>query len=170
MGFTVEKDWITKAGFRAVVTMGNIGHRCGYVGVPEGHLLYGTRYDQDTHALKALPEDEQIGNRGIMTVFLGNQAAGGMQRPDYVFDVHGSLTYAGGGKGSDYPVDSDLWWFGYDCGHSGDAPSPEYIETMSGNLRRLYENDQGDVHRDLAFCEEQCESLAQQLIDRVKDA
>ncbi len=169
MSFTVEKDWITRAGFRAVVTMGNLGHRCGYVGVPDSHLLYGVGYGQDTHALKPLPDDEKIGDRGIMTVFFGNMAANGMQRPDYVFDVHGSLTYAGGGKASDYPVSSDLWWFGYDCGHAGDAPSPEYIASKSPSIRRLYTADREDVHRDLSFCEAQCESLAQQLIERVKE-
>lgn len=45
--------------------------------------------------------------------------------------VHGGLTYAGGGIGSVYPVESDLWWFGFDCAHLWDAPDPELIRVLS---------------------------------------
>ena len=40
----IEKDWITTAGFRAVVIMQDIGFRCGYVGIPRGHALHGVGY------------------------------------------------------------------------------------------------------------------------------
>ena len=43
MAFEVEKDWTTAAGLRAVVIMGDMGSRCGYVGVPVGHPLHGTQ-------------------------------------------------------------------------------------------------------------------------------
>lgn len=42
--FTVERDG-TAAGLRAVVLMTDIGHRCGYVGVPRWHPAYGLGYD-----------------------------------------------------------------------------------------------------------------------------
>lgn len=46
--FTVEADWITASGLRAVVTLGR--HRCGYGGVPKTHRLHGvesgTEYDE----------------------------------------------------------------------------------------------------------------------------
>lgn len=170
----IEKDWVTKAGLRAVVLMGGMGHRCGYVGVPKGHLLYGTKYNDDTHALKDLADGETIGDRGIMALFLGNSDKPGMQRPDYVFDVHGSLTFSDGGEGSTYPVASDLWWFGYDCGHHGDAPSDEYLAVKRAENPRLAHlwrpYDDESVHRDLAFCEKQCEQLAEQLISRIKES
>lgn len=42
----VQKDWITRAGLRAVVTAHEtLGHHCGYVAVPEGHPLFGKHYD-----------------------------------------------------------------------------------------------------------------------------
>ena len=40
-----EKEWITKAGLKASVIATPMGHRCGYVGVPTEHPLYGKHYD-----------------------------------------------------------------------------------------------------------------------------
>ena len=126
--YTVEKDWRTAAGLRAVVIMNTLGYRCGYVGVPATHLLFGVSYNQDALVLKDAS-------------------------PEGVIDVHGGLTYAGDG---DCPVPSKLWWFGYDCGHYGDAPEP-------GSLMARY--TLSGVHRTLDFCIEQCESLARQLAE-----
>ena len=81
-----------------------------------------------------------------------------LNSPEYVFEVHGGLTYSGNGgdkrKGT-YPVESDLWWFGYDCGHAGDAPAP-------GSRMAQYRFD-GDIHRTLEYCINECELLATQL-------
>jgi hypothetical protein len=45
----VEKDWITKAGLRAVCVVVSFEngphHRCGYVAVQKGHKLFGAHYD-----------------------------------------------------------------------------------------------------------------------------
>ena len=41
----VEKDWTTASGLRAVVIAAQMGHRCGYVGVPKDHPLFGKDYD-----------------------------------------------------------------------------------------------------------------------------
>lgn len=43
--FVIEKDWITEAGLRAVVVVHPAGHRCGYVGLQEGHRHYSKNYD-----------------------------------------------------------------------------------------------------------------------------
>ena len=40
-----EKEWTTEAGLKATVIATPMGYRCGYVGVPEGHPLYGKHYD-----------------------------------------------------------------------------------------------------------------------------
>lgn len=42
---SIEQDWVTKSGLRAVVIMQPMGFRCGYVGVPPGHYLHGVGYD-----------------------------------------------------------------------------------------------------------------------------
>ena len=40
-----EKEWVTEAGYAAKVIAHPMGHRCGYVTVPEGHPHYGKGYD-----------------------------------------------------------------------------------------------------------------------------
>lgn len=163
MGYTVEKDWTTHAGFRAVVIMGSMGYRSGYVGVPKDHALYGAPCCEPHPAL-TFPETESIGKRGIIPLFCSD----GQARPDVVFDVHGGITYSGGKD--DYPVESDLWWFGYDCGHAGDAPSPEAVKDRVRRMGPAFIPGPGEVHRTLDYCRSECESLAAQLVSRVRAA
>jgi hypothetical protein len=40
-----EKEWVTEAGLKAQVVATPMGHRCGYVGVPAGHPMFGKHYD-----------------------------------------------------------------------------------------------------------------------------
>lgn len=164
--FTVEKDWITPAGFRAVVIMTDLGHRCGYVGVPAEHPLHGVGYSEAAPCIKPLPDDEPIGKRGIIPLLC--RGADEVLTPDVAFDVHGGLTFAGGSE--DYPAPSDgLWWFGYDCAHAGDRPSDEYCSEQ----RKLYPDkpfmwrDRDGEHRDLDYCVGECDSLAAQLGHRI---
>lgn len=165
MNYTVEKDWTTAAGLRAVVIMGGLGHRCGYVGVQADHPLHGASYSEPHESL-VFPEGEEVGKRGILALMCGN----GEARPDCVFDVHGGLTYSGGRD--TYPVESDgLWWFGYDCGHAGDAPSDEYLQEQKDrypDMDFMWRRDWDSVHRDLEYCVDECESLARQLLTRPK--
>lgn len=131
MDYTIEKDWITPSGLRAVVVAIRTGHRCGYVAVPKGHPLYELSYSHS-------------------------------ELDDIV--VHGGLTYSGP---SDYPVqDPDLWWFGFDCAHSGDKKDPSI---MDKEHKKLYLAGYYLVHESFAtikttdYCTRECESLAKQL-------
>ncbi len=156
--YEVERDWTTAANLRAVVVMGHIGHRCGYVGVPADHPLYGVKYSDSSDAVLPLGKGELIGGRGAIPMLCA-ALSGKHQSLDIVFDVHGSLTYSGGNE-DDYPVPSDLWWFGFDCGHFGDAAAP-------GSRMANYGSNEG-VHRTLEYCVDQCELLAAQMISRIK--
>lgn len=166
MSYQVERDWTTQAGFRAVVTMGDMGYRCGYVGLPKGHPLYGMEYSEPSPALTVPSDDEPVGKRGAITLLCATPEH--MTSPEMVFDVHGSLTFSGNGCGQ-YPVPSDLWWFGYDCGHAGDGRSLAYLQEM----RERYPDgpimwiDDGEF-RSLEYCIEECESLAQQIAEKVR--
>ncbi len=165
---TVEKDWTTATGLRAVVLLVERGHRCGYVGVPDTHPLHGVEYNSTSDSVQ-FPSAEGMGKRGVLSLIANPD---GDARLDSVFDVHGSLTFSGGGDG--YPAPSDgLWWFGFDCAHHGDAPSDEYLTSMREKHPEhpfLWERDPFAVHRDLVYVEQECESLATQLIERVAGA
>lgn len=162
MTFNVEKDWTTRAGFRAVVIMTDMGHRCGYVGVPETHPLYGVPYNEHCDAL-TFPAGETLGKRGVISLLC---AGGEKASPEIVFDVHGGITYSGG-RGA-YPVESGLWWFGYDCGHAGDAPSPEAVADRVARMGSVFYPSPDEVHRTLDYCVGECESLAEQLTSRLR--
>jgi len=162
MAQNIEQQWRTKAGFLAVVLMNDMGFRCGYVAVGKGHPLHGHDYNVPTDKLKRVEDGENVGDRGAIPIFCAALSGDDSwrERPEIVFNVHGSLTYSGDGGGK-YPIEHDgLWWFGYDCGHCDDAPAPGSRLARCGMV--------GGVHRSLQYCVEQCESLAQQLIDRVK--
>ena len=42
----IEKQWTTAAGYEAEVLAMPMGHRCGYVTVPDGHPCEGKDYDE----------------------------------------------------------------------------------------------------------------------------
>lgn len=44
MNQNLEKDWVTKAGLRAIVISHPFGHRCGYVGVSKSNGLFAIDY------------------------------------------------------------------------------------------------------------------------------
>ena len=115
-----EKEWITRAGLKAAVIAHHMGHRCGYVGVPEDHPWHGKGYDEVD------------------------------------LDVHGGLTYA--------DARDDLWWFGYDCAHAGDAFDPELMsdEYKTFSWSRALTLG-GETVKTLDFCVNECESMAAQL-------
>lgn len=163
MAYTIEKDWTTEAGLRAVVILGDMGHRCGYVGVPHDHPLYKHGYDAPHVALKMNMNrsTEKMGPIQILCAM--GKDPDQLCSPEYVFEVHGGITFSGGN--GEYPVKSDLWWFGYDCGHAGDLPEPD------STMGRMYAEhgfaERDGVLRTLDFCIGECESLAKQLAEVV---
>jgi hypothetical protein len=159
MSFIVEKDWITATDLRAVAVIIDGEYRCGYVGVPSTHLCYGIGYFDSADFIKQSQVDHvTIGKKSPMlavTAFCRSDAEGKVRRSlDILIDVHGGLTYSNGnGK---YPVESDLWWFGFDCMHKGDrkiATDPRWL------------NHPDDIVRELPYIEAECESLSAQLQD-----
>lgn len=68
-------------------------------------------------------------------------------------NVHGGITYSGEAWFLD--VETKPYVFGYDCAHAGDE--------MRGEMAKYMGTVAGDVWRDEAYCEEQCELLAEQL-------
>lgn len=167
--YIIEREF-EHAGYKCVVTFGIMGHRCGYVGLPKNHPLYGKGYDEHLDIKK-----EDIGDRQISGVFplLGACLDEDERiRIEAYFQCHGGITFAGGGENSDYPINSDLWWFGFDCGHAGDKLDLDCAIQKFPSRRKelLYRKlivDRfpiaGGVIRTEEYVADECKKLAEQL-------
>ncbi len=141
------------SGLKCVLRRGPMGAWCGYVGIPNFHPLFGHDYNEECEALNDLCNRVMkgpVGKRGVVPLFCAGLRDGkAIARPDLVFDVHGSITYASdrpGGASSK----SDLWWFGFDCSHAGDL-SPK-LPTFGD-----------EQYRTVQYARSETESLAGQL-------
>jgi hypothetical protein len=127
--YTVEKDWITKSGLRAVCVHFHNMHRCGYVGVDKKHCLYGLEYSIPASLLDRWDKikNEPAGKRSFIDMLIGAMDKTGSV--SLFFDVHDGITYSKDSSQS-YPVESNnTWWFGFDCAHANDDNiSQEYVE------------------------------------------
>lgn len=85
----------------------------------------------------------------------------------YEIEVHGGLTYAGGGNNSDYPIESNLWWFGFDCAHGRDANDLGIIKELNEgrNLDFLLTTSNHGTVRTLEYCIQECKNVVDQIID-----
>ena len=167
--YIVEREF-EHAGYKCVVIFGAMGHRCGYVGVPRSNSLYGKDYLEHLEIKK-----DDIGDREVSGIFplLGACLDDDERiRIDAYFQCHGGITYAGGGENSKYPIQSDLWWFGFDCGHAGDKYDLTYAMQKFPNRKEEYrsrlliENKyliEDDVIRTEEYVAEECKKLAEQL-------
>lgn len=135
-----------------------MGHRCGYVRVPEGHPLHGLEYDVPVPgATWQELENVEVGKRGTIPLLCADRNEA--PRLGVLLDVHGSVTFTGdlGGYGK------DGWWIGFDCNHSGDAPDPALMDEDAQRVGR-FRND-GAV-RDREYVEAECVRLAEQVAAR----
>lgn len=176
MAYIVEREF-EHAGYKCVVVFQEMGYRCGYVGVTKDSKLYGKSYMDKLDIKMEEMYDKQIGKRGIIPwfcAFFDDKEE--RVRLDLYFDVHGSLTYSDGGKNSDYPIKSDLWWFGFYCDHAGDRKDYEYTmklfpdqEKRCKDLMRIERECYGepeereDVIRSEEYVAEECKRLAEQI-------
>ena len=167
--YIVEQEF-EHAGYKCVVTFSAMGHRCGYVGIPKNHPLYGKDYTDHLEIKK-----EDVGDRKISGAFplLGAYLDKDERiRIEAYFQCHGGITYAGGGEHSSYPIESDLWWFGFDCGHCDDAKElklayerfPNYRKSLAMQIgcEDRFHID-GLIIRTEEYVAEECKKLAEQL-------
>lgn len=171
MNHIIERVWVTQSGLPAVALFNNLsGARCGYVGLPKEHPLHGASYNEPHKALIRPGHEEPIGKRGIIPLFCASMSSDPdrAMAPDVVFDVHGGITFSD--KAYFIKDEHDLWWFGFDCNHCDDAPSPEWIadrKRRHPDIAHIYDPHPGQTHRDLAYVIAECESLAAQMFTRV---
>lgn len=170
MSYIVEKEF-EHAGLKCVVTFGDMGHRCGYVGVPKEHSLYGKYYDDYLDIKKSEVEGEL--KERYFELFIAAMDDDERARIGYVLECHGGVTFSDGGENSTYPIKSDLWWFGFDCAHYCDGRDlklslerfPEKSEQINSMI--AFDNKFGFTSyapaKTTDFVEEECRKLAEQL-------
>lgn len=166
--YIVEKEFSHNE-LKCVVTFGNMGHRCGYVGVPKWHPLYGKDYSDYLDIKKEDIEGKEVS--GVFPLFDALLDDDERVRIEAYFTCHGGITYSGGGEKSTYPIESDLWWFGFDCAHYDDGKDldlaierfPEYAQqlAMTKVIEKQYPTG-GEV-RSSEYVTENCKELANQL-------
>jgi len=170
--YKVESDFTYKD-YRCVVIFGDAGYRCGYVGIKPGHPLYKRNYTDYLDIPKSELDGEEIGNRGIIPIFLMAFDDDDRVRMDVYFNVHGGLTYSGDNNGT-YPVESNLWWLGFDCGHYNDGKDLELVEEYWGEYPHIKKGLEIEREyyidapiRSKEYVEDECKSLVDQIIELI---
>ena len=118
------------AGLNCLLHRNQFGAWCGYVGVAPGHRDHGISYDD----------------------------------VDDYGEVHGGLTYSDLCQGPICHIPKPgepehLWWFGFDCAHSGDMAHG--MSAISGL------HFEGDSYRDMAYAMGHTKRLAEQLASKL---
>lgn len=168
MAHFVESEF-EHCGYKCVVVFQPMGHRCGYVGIPKTHTLYGDDYCNYLDIKKEDLEDKKVS--GVFPLFLSCFDEDERIRIDAFFECHGGITYSGGGENSNYPINSDLWWFGFDCAHYMDGRDlyyalekfPEEKELIEKRIEWELECPLGGTVRTKEYVEKECMNLAEQL-------
>ena len=99
-----------------------------------------------------------FGDRGYRCGYVGVPKENKYYGKDYMdmdfISCHGGLTFSSSTENSTYPISSNLWWFGFDCAHSGD---------LVGYLFDYPEMIKDNTYRDKEFVITECQNLAKQL-------
>ena len=158
MNYKVEEEF-EAYGYKCAVIFHRMGHRCGYVGVPRDHPLYGKHYDERLPINVEDCPDLPVVN--ILAAMCLDTSKDKRINIANFFQVHGGITYAKGEK--NYPIESDgLWWFGFDCAHAGDSPDYDKVQEYFGETPFRY-NTPDDVVRSLEYAVNETVNLATQL-------
>ena len=166
--YKVESDFMYKE-HRCVVVFQDLGHRCGYVSVGKSSLLWNKSFSDYLDIKKTELENSNIGKRGVISLLISACDNDERISISSYFDVHGGITYSSGGVGSKYPVESDLYWFGFDCAHCYDSIDceklleyfPDEKFTKSRIENAIFFED-AEV-RTLEYVEQECKNLVNQI-------
>lgn len=126
------------------VVLTSMGHRCGYVGVPDGHPWHGKSYNEPVSVPKRVLERPiDVDKVGVLNVFCAalEETQEAMERGELdlvlAVDVHGGLTWSDSRPASDESDPDATWWLGFDCAHAGDHPSVQDGEYVANECRSL---------------------------------
>lgn len=136
--WTFEPDHVrwtdAVTGFACMVNRIDLGSLCGYVGIPDGHPLYGLAYDECRVSCGESWCEHTIDAR---------------------IDVHGGVTWTGPDPTR---TDTTLWWIGFDTAHAYDL-----VPGMLA-LSHLHFHHEGDTYRDIDAVIKEVQMLAMQIL------
>jgi hypothetical protein len=137
-------QWKDEAtGMPCLIVRNSMGGLCGYVGVSREHKFYGADYSD----VDGYDTDNNIRVHGGLT-FSDKCAPEGKER--------GICHIVEPGE------DDDVWWFGFDCGHSFD-----FIPGMHAREKKLWplapSLHRDSTYRTVEYVKEQVANLARQL-------
>lgn len=141
-------------GFKCCMRRGPMGSWCGYVGIPASHPWFGKNYNDEVKPTEDMLSPRDPLDHGPIDVLL---MALSSTRPEdslsisLCMRVHGGLTYAQNHEPFGEP--DGLWWFGFDCAHSGDL--------VPGMAEPGWANH--GTYRDQSYVAAEVQSLAAQL-------
>ena len=168
--FKIESDFGYK-GYRCVTIFTDMGYRCGYVGLTPKCKLYGKKYSDYLDIPISELDDKPIGKRGMVQLIMQSfEEDKSRTRMDVYFDIHGGLTFGG----NHHPIDCELWWLGFDCGHYGDKNDLEMLEELWSDdeiirsrikIEKAYSMGDDGIIRDLDYVRGECMSLVDQIIE-----
>jgi hypothetical protein len=122
-----------------IVRQPESGHLCGYVGVGPDHPWHGRDFNS---------EEVSVRVHGGLTF---SRACAESADP-----AHGICHVAEPGR------PEHVWWFGFDCAHSGDY-SPDSARWAKRDP--IFSRHDGDTYRDRHYVEGEIRRLARQLAD-----
>lgn len=138
-----REEWRYR-GLPCLIVRGGGGNLCGYVGVPPGHPWHG---------------------RGYGATY--DNADGRVIEHSIDAEVHGGLTYAARCQENGHichvarPGEpDDVWWFGFDCAHSGDLRPKDMV--MERRFR--WPAMEPSVYRTVRYVRREVERLADQVL------
>jgi hypothetical protein len=164
--YRVEFDEVVD-GIRIVGIMIDMGHRCGYAMVPQGNPFCGVSYSTSDRKLSEILasfwQERKYDPNRTATIPMVLSAIKGFPRVDFMFDVHGGLTFSS--YEGEYPVkfsyeDGTLpFWYGFDCAHSSDRSHPKNTEYVRDECRKLARqiNEFGKAVLDAGYTIQHCE-------------
>ena len=117
---TIMKDWRLEYGFHGlIIRHTDMGHLCGYIGVPCEHPMYKVEYRQCILGcdFTEIPLWEGRLHKSWQCTQNWGDNALNHQSPEKVLDCHGGITFSGNELKS---MVKNLWYFGFDCAHGGD--------------------------------------------------
>ena len=162
-------------GVPCLIVRNSIGALCGYAAVTPDHPWYGKDYSdcvkgcaevpvKPLESIFDKPVPESIQKRHMdKKNFTCREDYKPDHTPESIVDVHGGLTYSNSCNGAichvPKPGEPDpVWWFGFDCAHSGDI-----IPGMDALLNRVSPRLWDGAYKTVAYVKAEVERLASQL-------